>query len=88
MTSKINGTLYVGVTSDLLARVWRHKNGLLDGFTKKYSVKLLVWYEVHDNMFAAIKREKCIKEWKRSWKIDLINAMNPEWHDLYDTLRG
>jgi putative endonuclease len=83
LASKRNGTLYVGVTSNLPQRVWQHKNDLVEGFTRRYGVHALVWYEVHETMENAIAREKTIKEWKRQWKIDLIEAMNPEWRDLY-----
>jgi putative endonuclease len=78
-----NGTLYVGVTSALLKRVWQHKNKLVPGFSEKYHVDKLVWYEVHESMIAAIQREKAIKFWKRKWKLEAINAMNPQWRDLY-----
>ncbi len=88
MASKINGTLYVGVTADLLRRVWQHREGVCDGFTKRYNIKMLVWYELYATMPEAIKRETDIKAWKRAWKIDLINAMNPDWIDLYAQLRG
>jgi putative endonuclease len=81
-----NGTLYVGVTSDLVKRVWEHKNNFVEGFTKKYSVHQLVWYEWHDNIESAVKRERQIKEWKRNWKLELIEQLNPNWHDLYDDL--
>ncbi len=83
LASRKNGTLYAGVTSDLVQRVWQHKNDLADGFTKKYGVHSLVWYEVHSTMEAAIAREKAIKEWKRAWKLALIEADNPQWRDLY-----
>ena len=83
LASEKRGTLYAGVTSDLARRVTEHREGLYDGFTKKYSVKRLVWYEVHDNAASAISREKAIKKWKRQWKIDLIEAENPDWFDLY-----
>ena len=86
MASKPNGTLYVGVTSDLVQRVWQHKESLTKGFTSKYSVKTLVWYELHGSMPEAIAREKAIKKWRRQWKIELIVSMNPEWRDLYPTL--
>ena len=82
LASQRNGTLYTGVTSDLPKRIWQHKNDSVEGFTKTYQVHMLVWYEVHAEMDAAIKREKAIKEWKRLWKLDLIEAMNPEWSDL------
>ncbi len=86
LASKRNGTLYAGVTSDLLKRVWEHKNDLIDGFTKKYRIHDLVWFEVHEDMHAAIIREKNIKAWKRAWKIELIEQANPEWIDLYNGL--
>ena len=83
LASKHNGTLYVGVTSDPVQRIWQHKNGLMEGFTKRYSVHILVWYEVHETMEGAIMREKAIKEWHRAWKIRLIEESNPTWRDLY-----
>lgn len=86
LASKRNGTLYVGVTSNLVARIWQHKNNIVEGFTKRYGVHQLVWYELHDTMQSAIQREKRIKEWKRSWKLDLIEGENPEWLDLYHRL--
>ncbi|HEU4709818.1 MAG TPA: GIY-YIG nuclease family protein [Methylophilaceae bacterium] len=86
LASKKHGTLYVGVTSDLLKRVWEHKNDVIEGFTKKYAVHDLVWFEMHDDMQAAIVREKNIKAWKRAWKIELIEQANPEWIDLYNSL--
>ena len=86
LASKRNGTLYVGVTSDLVKRVWEHKNHLVDGFTKRYGVDRLVWYEVHDTMESAIQREKAIREWQRAWKLELIEEFNPDWKDLYDSV--
>mgnify|MGYP001598204962 CR=1 FL=1 len=86
LASRRNGTLYVGVTSDLVKRVWEHKENLVDGFTKRYGVHTLVWYELHESMEAAIHREKAIKEWKRRWKLELIEKTNPEWRDLYADL--
>ena len=86
MASKRNGTLYVGVASDLVKRVWEHKNHVVDGFTKKYQVDRLVWYEVHETMESAIQREKAIKEWQRAWKLRLIEKFNPVWADMYETL--
>ena len=88
LASKQNGTLYTGVTSSLLKRVWEHKNNLVDGFTKKYDVHTLVWYELHETMESAIQREKRIKSWKRDWKIREIEKNNPHWQDLYLTLIG
>ena len=83
LASKRNGTLYVGVTSDLVKRVWQHKNSLVEGFTKRYGIHQLVWYELHGTLESAIQREKRLKEWKRAWKLNLIENMNPEWKDLY-----
>ena len=76
----------MGVTSDLVKRIWEHKNNLVIGFTKRYDVHDLVWYELHDSMESAIAREKAIKEWKRKWKLELIERANPEWRDLYSEL--
>ena len=86
LSSQRNGTLYIGVTSDLIKRVWEHKQDFVEGFTKKYGVHDLVWYEQHEDMPTAIVREKTLKEWKRAWKLELIEKMNPEWKDLYDGL--
>ncbi len=86
LASHRHGTLYTGVTSNLVQRVWQHKNGLADGFTKKYAVHSLVWYEMHENMESAIVREKRIKAWKRAWKLRLIAQENPTWGDLFDAL--
>ena len=82
-----DGTLYVGVTSDLVKRVWEHKNDLVEGFTKKYQVHDLVWFELHETMQSAILREKAIKEWKRAWKIELIEESNKSWRD-YKSRQG
>ena len=87
LASKRNGTLYIGVTSDLVKRVWQHKNGVIGGFTKKYKLHCLVWYELHSSMETAIIREKRLKVWKRQWKLELIEKMNPEWNDLYDSIK-
>ena len=86
LASGRNGTLYVGVTSNLIKRVWEHKNHVVDGFTKKYQVDRLVWYEAHETMESAIQREKAIKEWHRAWKLNLIEKFNPDWADLYELL--
>ncbi|MDP2805839.1 MAG: GIY-YIG nuclease family protein [Gallionellaceae bacterium] len=86
LASKRNGTLYVGVTSDLVKRIWEHKSHVVDGFTKQYGVDQLVWYEVHETMESAIQREKAIKEWQRAWKLKLIEEFNPDWNDLYATV--
>ena len=86
LASTRNGTLYTGVTSDLVKRVWEHKNDLAEGFTKRYSVHTLVWFEAHAEMEPAIAREKIIKGWKRRWKLELIESTNPVWRDLYPEL--
>ncbi len=86
MASEKNGTLYLGVTSNVAQRAWQHKEGLVDGFTKRYGVHTLVWYEVHPTMDSAITREKAIKEWRRRWKLALIQPGSPGWLDLYDEL--
>ncbi len=86
LANRKHDTLYVGVTSDLVRRIWEHKNASAKGFTKRYGVHTLVWYEQHETIESAIDREKAIKEWKRKWKIDLIERSNPEWNDLYDSL--
>jgi putative endonuclease len=88
LASKRNGTLYTGVTSDLVRRVWEHREGLGDGFTARYGVKRLVYFEAHEDMYTAITREKQIKEWRRRWKVELIEGMNPEWRDLWETIVG
>jgi putative endonuclease len=81
-----NGTLYTGVTSDLAKRVWEHKNNIVAGFTKRYNLHHLVWYELHESMESAILREKRLKDWKRSWKLKLIERTNPDWQDLYGSI--
>ena len=86
LASRRNGTLYVGVTSDLIKRIWEHKNDLVEGFTKQYRVHTLVWFERHETMGSAIAREKAIKEWKRPWKLEMIERTNPDWRDLYQEL--
>jgi putative endonuclease len=83
LASKRKGTLYIGVTSNLVKRIWEHKNDLVEGFTRRYKVHLLVWYEIHASMEAAIIREKRLKRWKRDWKLNLIESSNPAWQDLY-----
>lgn len=83
LASKRNGALYVGVTSDLPGRMYEHREGLLPGFTRQYGVKQLVWYENHSRIEDAIQREKNLKHWLRTWKLQLIEARNPQWHDLY-----
>ncbi len=86
LANKRNGTLYVGVTSDLVKRVWEHKNDFVDGFTKRYGVHSLAWYEEHDTIEDAIAREKSIKRWRREWKLRRIEQMNPTWRDLYEEI--
>ena len=86
LASKRNGTLYAGVTSNLVKRIWEHKQHAVEGFTKKYGVEILVWYEMHITMESAIRREKTIKNWKRMWKINTIEEMNPQWRDLYQDI--
>jgi putative endonuclease len=86
LSRKMNGTLYIGVTSDLPQRIWQHKNHLADGFTKKYDVTQLVFFEQHITMESAITREKQLKNWKREWKIELIESKNLEWIDLYNSI--
>jgi putative endonuclease len=86
MASKPFGTLYVGMTSELVQRIYQHREGLVAGFTKQKNVKMLVYYEEHATALAAIQREKNIKHWPRSWKVDLIRKMNPEWRDLFDDI--
>ena len=86
LASQRNGTLYIGVTSNLVQRVYQHREILADGFSKQYGVKMLVWFEQHDTMESAIAREKAMKKWHRQWKINLIETHNPEWRDLWDDI--
>ena len=88
LANKPRGTTYVGVTSNLVQRIWQHKEEQVDGFTKRYGLKSLVWYEQHEDVEQAILREKQIKNWNRIWKIELIESGNPEWNDLYETIIG
>lgn len=88
LASRDRGTLYVGVTSDLVKRVWEHKSDAVEGFTRKYGVHTLVYFEMHTEMVAAIQREKQLKKWNRLWKIELIEQQNPTWRDLYPELVG
>jgi putative endonuclease len=88
MTSRRNGTVYIGVTNDIQRRTWEHRNGHADGFTKKYNIRILVWYELHEDINAAIAREKQLKGWNRAWKILLIEKNNSGWNDLYERLFG
>ena len=86
MTNLPNGTLYVGVTGDLLRRTFEHREGMIDGFTKRYGLKRLVYFERHDDIRAAIQREKTMKHWPRAWKVRLILGSSPRWRDLYDEI--
>ena len=86
LASQRNGTLYIGVTSDVRKRVWEHKNNLVEGFTKKYGVYRLVYYEMHPDMVSAITREKQLKKWRRNWKLRLIEGRNPRWRDLWEKI--
>jgi putative endonuclease len=86
LASRRNGTLYIGMTDDLVKRAWMHRTGVLPGFTKRYGVKMLVWYEQHETRESAFVRERQIKKWNRAWKLKLIEEMNPTWRDLYDDL--
>lgn len=86
LASSRNGTLYTGVTSDIVKRIWEHKNDVVKGFTRRYGVHTLVWFEIHETMESAIAREKAIKTWQRKWKLELIEKENPQWLDLYKNL--
>ena len=86
MASRRNGTLYLGVTSDLVARAYQHRNGLVNGFTKDHGCTILVWFEAYDDLQEARQRELRMKKWKRAWKIELIERQNPQWKDLFETL--
>ena len=86
LASQRNGTLYTGMTSDLVRRVWQHRNGEVEGFTKQYGVKRLVYYEIHQSAESAITREKQIKKWRRMWKLRIVEKNNPYWNDLYDKI--
>lgn len=86
MASRRNGAIYIGVTSDLPKRVWQHREGVIEGFTKKYGCKMMVWFERHDDIEGAIRREKQMKEWKRAWKLREIEEMNPGWDDLFESI--
>ena len=88
LASRRNGTLYIGVTNDVMHRTWQHKNDVVEGFTKKYGVHMLVWYEIYTDIHSAIDREKRMKRWNRAWKIDLIEKTNSGWNDLYERMLG
>jgi putative endonuclease len=84
LASRRNGTLYIGMTDNLVGRIWQHQQGVVPGFTKQYGVKMLVWYEQHETRESALQRERQMKKWNRKWKLELIETMNPAWRDLYD----
>ena len=86
LASRRNGTLYIGMTDDLVRRVWQHRQGLILGFTKKYGIKMLVWYEQHETRESALRRERQMKKWNRAWKLDVIERFNPAWNDLAEGL--
>ncbi|WP_454830657.1 GIY-YIG nuclease family protein [Pseudoxanthomonas wuyuanensis] len=88
LATERNGTSYVGVTSNLIARIWQHREHVVDGFTKKHGVKKLVWYELHETMESAITREKRLRKWNRAWKVRLIETFNPYWNDLWPNVIG
>ena len=88
LASRPYGTLYIGVTSDLIKRIWQHREAAVAGFTKQHDVKHLVWYEIHTAIIAAITREKQLKRWNRNWKINLIQSFNPSWRDLFHGICG
>jgi len=88
LASRPRGTLYIGMTNDLARRVFQHREGLIDGFSRRYDVKMLAYYEQHATALAAVQREKNIKHWPRAWKIELIHTLNPDWRDLWDDVVG
>ena len=88
LASNRNGTLYIGVTSNLIARIWQHREHLVDGFSARYDVTKLVWYEQHETMESAILREKRLKKWRRAWKVELVESVNPSWRDLWPDIVG
>jgi putative endonuclease len=88
LASRRNGTLYIGMTSRLPGRIWEHKSDVVPGFTKRYGVHQLVYFELHDTPYEALKRERRLKEWPRKWKLDLIESINPNWRDLYEEICG
>ncbi|HTD29692.1 MAG TPA: GIY-YIG nuclease family protein [Xanthomonadaceae bacterium] len=86
LATKLHGTMYIGATSELIQRTWQHKEHFIDGFTKRYGITRLVWFEMHETMEGAITREKQLKKWKRDWKIHLVEETNPRWDDLYEQI--
>lgn len=88
LASERNGTLYIGMTDDLVKRVWQHREGAIPGFTKKYGTKILAWYETHESRGSAFARERQMKKWNRAWKLELIEKTNPSWRDLWDELNS
>lgn len=88
LASRRNGTLYIGMTDDLIRRIWEHRTGAVPGFTRKYGVKILVWFEQHETREAALMRERQLKKWNRAWKLELIERQNTSWRDLWDELHS
>lgn len=88
LCNKPNGTLYIGVTSNLVQRIWQHREGVVEGFTRQYRIKTLVWYELHNTMHGAISREKALKKWNRAWKLRMVEEHNPQWRDLWPEITG
>ena len=86
ITNERYGTLYVGITNDLVRRIYEHREGTVQGFSKQHGLSRLVWFEAHDDVLAAIEREKAVKRWRRDWKMNLIQVMNPNWDDLYESI--
>jgi putative endonuclease len=88
LANRRNGTLYIGMTDDLVKRIWQHRNNVIPGFTQRYDVKILVWYERHESRESAFARERKMKKWNRAWKLELIEKSNPDWRDLWDELNA
>ncbi len=88
LANRRNGTLYIGMTDDLVKRIWQHRNDIIPGFTQRYDVKILVWYERHESRKSAFARERQMKKWNRAWKLELIEKTNPDWRDLWDELNA
>jgi putative endonuclease len=86
LTNKCGGTLYIGMTDNLVARVWQHREGVVEGFTNRYGLKSLVWFEIHESRESAFARERQLKKWNRTWKLQLIEKQNPEWRDLWNDI--
>jgi len=88
LASERNGTLYIGMTDDLVKRIWQHRNNVIPGFTQRYGVKTLVWYERHESRESAFARERQMKKWNRAWKLEVIEESNPDWRDLWDQINA